>query len=294
MHRYLHKPHPFIFNAYSVFIPAVVTFLIILFLSPKEFQDLDFIIRLIAGIVISSFVALSIVIAVFLLKKRISSHILEEEWTIGKELILVFFVLLLIILFLSLAVSFVQKDYDSFFSLFLKTSSITISIGILPILILLLFEQNSYQIKQVEKANQLNTYLKRENNELRSVITDKSVPPNKLLIKSENEGLELQLNPMDLIMLKSDGNYVEVFYLNADQLKKKLIRNSLKKLEGILPQDIFFRCHNRFLVNGNHIVKFEGNARNLELHLHAYPDKIPVSRAKVKAISSFLNRADPK
>lgn len=289
MIKLLNKPHPFIFNAYSVFVPSIITFFIIAVLAPLQFQELTIQIRLMVAISVSLFVALSIVVSVSLLRKLVSKTLIDDSWTVGKEVLLVLSVVFVIIILLSVAVLIVQDNEDPIISLVLKTASITIGVSIFPILILVLFEQYRYQQSQFKKATILTQTLKSENSKLRSSIHKTISSEKKLLLKSDNNDIELQLHPNDLVYIKSDGNYLEVFFSEANQIQKKLLRNSLKKLDIVLPKSIFFRCHNRFIINGNFIVKVEGNARNLELTLKGCPETIPVSRAKAKEIATFLN-----
>lgn len=82
-------------------------------------------------------------------------------------------------------------------------------------------------------------------------------------------------------MIKSEGNYVEVFYESKNQLQKELIRNSLKAIEEQLSKKpSFYRCHKQYIINLNHIQKVNGNARNLELIIEHLDAPVPVSRSK--------------
>jgi hypothetical protein len=288
MFRIFNKPHPFIFNTSSVVIPSIITFLIISVLAPFQFQELSLKERLIIGFVIAMVVAILISFSVVFLKKIAPKLMREDKWTVGKEIVLILAVVLIIIIVLSASILFTQDNYISISPVLFKTASITIGISIIPILISVLFEQYRHHHKQYKRATDLTKSLKKENSALRSAIPKKSIAQRKIVIKSENDEIELQLSPQDLVYIKSEGNYIEVHYLHSNQIQKKLVRQRLKNLEALLPNTIFFRCHNSFIVNGNHIIGVEGNARNLELKLNNYSEAIPVSRAKAKAISAFI------
>lgn len=289
MIKLLKKPHPFIFNVYSILVPSIITFLIIVVLAPLQFQELGIQRRLMVALSVSFFVALSIVFSVGIFKKIFPKTFSDDQWTVGKEFLLIMTVLLIIILVLSIAILLVQENDTSVVSLVLTTGSITLGISIFPILILILFEQYRHQQLQFKKASILTQTLKRENKELLTRIPLSESKQKKLLLKSDNNDIELQLSPSDLVYIKSDGNYLEVYFLDGDQIQKKLIRNTMKKIELLLPELIFFRCHNRFIINGHFIIKVEGNARNLELTLKNGLETIPVSRAKARDIDTFLN-----
>lgn len=288
MFRIFNKPHPFIFNTSSVLIPSIITFLIISLLKPLQFQELDLQPRLIFAFIVSVVVALIILFTIKILKKIASAEIIEDKWTVGKEFLLILTVVIIIILVLSITIFTVRDNYNSILPLVLKTAIITIGISIFPIIISILFEQYRHQKLQLKKADSLTQSLQNENGKLLSTSLLSSNTEKKLLIKSENDSIELQINPSDIIYLKSEGNYMEVYYLHSNHIQKKLIRNRLKNIANILPNTFFFRCHNSFIVNGHHILKVEGNARNLELQLKDCLEKIPVSRAKAKAITTFI------
>lgn len=282
------KPHPFIFNAYSIIIPSTITFLIIVLFAPLTFQYFEIGLRALIALFISIVVASSIYFSIKILKKLFPNAMSEDKWTLGKEFLLVFFVLVNITVLISILLLFLQNDSLSFISTILSTSAITIAISILPILVLILFEQYRHQKLQLKKANDLTNSLKIQTAE--PIINNEAnkVQEKNLLIKSETDDVELQLNHKDFIYAKSDGNYIEIYFLNSNEIQKKLIRNRLKNIETLLPKSSFLRCHNSFIVNGNAIVKIEGNARNLELHLKDVSETIPVSRAKAPIISGFL------
>jgi DNA-binding LytR/AlgR family response regulator len=212
----------------------------------------------------------------------------EDKWTVGKEFLLVLFVLAILTVLISIPLLFLQNDSLSFTSTILRTSAITIAISVLPILVLILFEQYRHQKLQLKKANDLTNSLKNQTAEPIIINEANNFQEKNLLIKSETDDVELQLNHKDFIYAKSDGNYIEIYFLNSNEIQKKLIRNRLKNIETLLPKTTFLRCHNSFIVNGNAIVKIEGNARNLELHLKDVSETIPVSRAKAPIISEFL------
>ncbi|WP_298540679.1 LytTR family DNA-binding domain-containing protein [uncultured Aquimarina sp.] len=278
------KPHPFVFNIYSIVIPSVLSFLIIVVLAPFNFQELEISLRASFALIVSIIVALSIYASIKFLKRVFPKLMSEDNWTFGKEFLLVLFILVIITILILIAVLAIQTNTTPLIPIILKTASITMAISVFPIGFLILFEQYKYQKNQLEKANKLTDSLKNSNNE----FLKGSIGEQHILIKSESNDIELRLNYNDLVYMKSDGNYVEVYFINANELQKKLIRNRIKNIEAILPEKHFLRCHNRFIINSNAIIKVEGNARNLLLHLKNGIETIPVSRAKANLISDFI------
>lgn len=288
MFEFFKKPHPFIFSVYSIVIPSVVTFLILVVFAPFQFQHLEMNVRIISASLISLLVAFSIFITVKGLQQLFPTTMAEDKWNIGKEFLLVLLVLFNITVLILIAFLAIQTSTTPILSMFFKFASITLAVSLLPILVSILFEQYRHQKIQLKKALALTESLKTPHQALHVNHAAQVNTAQTLLIKSENNHIELRLNPQDLIYLKSDGNYIEVYFNNSSKIEKKVIRNRLKTIEHSLPEQLFFRCHNSFIVNGNHIIKVEGNARNLMLHLKEISEQIPVSRTKAKIISSFL------
>ncbi len=285
----LKKPHPFIFNSYSIVIPSALTFLIIVLLAPLYFQELKISLRVLSALVVSSIVAASIYTSMKFLKQVFPEFISEDSWTVGKELLIILFNLFIISVLIFMAVLIFRNDSSPLLSVMIKTTLITLAISIFPIIFLVLFEQYRHQNKQLEKAHNLTDSLINKNKLLSKITSAVTIDEQAILIKSESDDIELRLKSNELVYVKSDGNYVEIYYVNGDEIQKKLIRNRIKNIETVLPNKNFLRCHNRFIVNGNAIIKIEGNARNLLLHLKNVTEVIPVSRAKANLISEFIN-----
>jgi hypothetical protein len=278
-----------------VLLPSVVTFALILFLKPMGFSGIEFSERALIALVISVLVGLSIFLVVKALRFYLPNYMNEDQWTLGKEVLLWLIVLFIIVCSISVVfMSVIIYQYESqvalnskmFFHVFLNTVYITMGISIIPIIILILFEQHNHQKKQYKEARQFSDLLQEQ---LKSVKKPDPIS-EKILFTSENNEVELQVNPQDVIFIQSEGNYVEIYYLNAGSMHKKLIRHRLKLIEEQLPETLFFRCHNRYIVNTKRITNVTGNARGLYLDLENTAEVIPVSRSRVKAFKAVFEK----
>lgn len=74
----------------------------------------------------------------------------------------------------------------------------------------------------------------------------------------------------DIIYCRSDGNYT-TFY--TQQLEKIMISKSIKKVGEILSEESFIRCHQSYIVNKKHVLKYNKQGI-LVVHLDI---KVPVS-----------------
>lgn len=286
----LKKPHPFIFNVFSIVVPCISTFLIIVILAPLQFQELALVTRLFIAFIIAIVVGVCIVGSVSLYRWLLPAFSKPDTWTVGKELALIFTTIFFIMLVLSVVLYVSGFTAGSFIEILLKTTGFTLGISLFPIIILVLFEQYRHQRLQVKKAAEFTKMLTTENEQLRLKIPEQTQIPEIIAITSEKNELALQLAPDELICIKSEGNYLEVYFLKEGVVHKKLVRNRLKNMEAILPGSVFFRCHNSYIINGKLIVTVTGNARNLELSLRGFKASVPVSRGKTKEITSFLTK----
>jgi len=86
----------------------------------------------------------------------------------------------------------------------------------------------------------------------------------------------------DIIYCRSDGNYT-TFY--TQQLEKIVVSKPIKKIEEILSEDIFIRCHQSYIVNKKHVLKYNKQGV-LIVHLDF---KVPVSsRRKEYALGKIF------
>lgn len=98
MFSILKNPHPFIFNSGSVLIPGIFTFLLILLFRPLGFNSLplNYVLAFAFGF---GLIASTLVWFTVKLLKFIAPQWMDEDcWTLGKEVLLIFTVLVLIVL----------------------------------------------------------------------------------------------------------------------------------------------------------------------------------------------------
>jgi len=276
--RFLNKPHPFIFNWYSIIVPALITFLVIIILRPFEFSNASDLTLLFWSFILALIVGLSVVLSVWLVKKVFPLST-EEQWSVGKEIALVLFVLAVILLAVFLLMIILNPETDPK-TIFRLVALRTFTISVFPVLIMILFEQFVYQNSKRREAENINRQIRKKQVESVAEIAKYDLN-EKIVLRAENQKIALRSFDNELVMIKSEGNYVEVFYESKNQLQKELIRNSLKAIEEQLSKKpSFYRCHKQYIINLNHIQKVNGNARNLELIIEHLDAPVPVSRSK--------------
>lgn len=190
----------------------------------------------------------------------------EENWKVGKE-----------ILFNLLFISCIGMGNLLFANLLWKVplngrtfwnwQLITFAVGVFPSFFGVLLTQMKWSKRYAEQAATM--HLPAVHPTLHAQVT--------LTGENQNEILTLQADR--IVYLAAQDNYVQVFYLEKEQLKSKMLRATLRKLEEILvdwPQ--FVRCHRTFVANFDLVEKVSGNAQGYRLHLHGVEETIPVSR----------------
>jgi len=96
---------------------------------------------------------------------------------------------------------------------------------------------------------------------------------------SENNSENLTLLISDVALIKSADNYVEIEFMKDKQLRKKLIRSTLKNIEQqVKPYANFIRCHRICIVNTHYIEKLNRKFNNHWLTIKGSQEQIPVSR----------------
>jgi hypothetical protein len=121
------------------------------------------------------------------------------------------------------------------------------------------------------------------------VISEKS--EERIRIESQLKKEELEFYPSQFIYAEADGNYI-VFYLDVDnQVKKRVIRNSITNIErqlSVIP--FIIRTHRAFIVNIRMVSSQKGNTLGYRLRLTGVDNEIPVSRQKSKEFDQILKQ----
>ena len=106
---------------------------------------------------------------------------------------------------------------------------------------------------------------------------------------SENETDNFRIQVSNIIYFRSADNYVEVGFKDGSEIKKKLIRNTLKNIEQQLKDyHIFIRTHRTGIVNVQVIEKLNQSFSSYWLSLAGTSETIPVSRQYLLAVKDLL------
>jgi DNA-binding LytR/AlgR family response regulator len=286
--QWLQTPHPFRFTVRSVVVPGIISFLIILTTAPFGFRELLIWDRFLLGAYFGVIGSLGVFLTVTMFRSAFRRFMNEDHWIIGKEIILILSVVstICVLNFASFLVLF--DENVPVLTLFRVVVLSTVGISVFPVIFLVVYEQYHHQKEQRIRAERMTKELILKKEKGGQLTTGESQQP-LLQFESEQGKVEFQIDHSKVMYLKSEGNYLEIFYLgNKQEVKKALLRNRLKVIEEKLPGTFFIRCHKSYIVNIRHIRKVTGNARNYELLLHDGRSIIPVSRSKSGEVMNKL------
>ncbi|MDX1445324.1 response regulator transcription factor [Lishizhenia sp.] len=115
---------------------------------------------------------------------------------------------------------------------------------------------------------------------LQKTFTHEEEPKEACLVL-KNSNTIIRTPYKQILFIKSLGNYIEVH----EKMGRKLIRKTLKEVEGLLPEEHFLKTHRSYVVNKEYIEKV--SASNIVLA----GVKIPVSRSFKEAVRQALDVA---
>jgi len=220
----------------------------------------------------------------FLLGSLVYKHLKEEDWTIGKQIPLMLFMVSVSIAccyfylcwFFGYALSW--SNFWGFFKL-------AMSIAVFPVILVILLAYIYQLQKNQTVAEQLNSQSTRMQNVPK---VEEPITPKKMELFAENGKDSLSIPPNDLLYMQSADNYVEIIYQKDTEVKKEILRNTLQRLEKQIGITDILRCHRSYIINLSQVERVSGNAQGYKLHLKGEQGIVPVSRSKSKDILAAL------
>lgn len=211
----------------------------------------------------------------FVAMRFFSKFFNNEKWTIGKEIISIFFVLVFIAIFGWAYTNEVQiggKNPDKFtlLAFFKYTFS-----GIVPITMYVFLSELLLGKFRKDTSKKIMLELGKKDNVEALEKNDTDV---KIFATNKKDFIQFNIN--DLVYVSSQGNYVSFFLRKNNSLKEKVLRGKLLTVQEDLKKfNFIIRCHKSYIVNTAMVKELSGNARGYFLHFDESLDlEIPVSR----------------
>jgi len=195
-----------------------------------------------------------------------------DEWKIKNEISFIILNITIITILNYLYNSFVGYDVSQQHSLFYFVL-FTVSVGFFPVIFLVFITELFLNRKHQHMASMINSKIQIG----KEFVETDSMPSIEIISESKTEGFVISEN--DLLFIKSEDNYCKVYFKENNEIKKQLLRITLKNIEEQLqPFTDIIRNHRSYIVNKKQISRITGNARAYYLHFEGCAESIPISR----------------
>ncbi|MEO9571048.1 MAG: LytTR family DNA-binding domain-containing protein [Polaribacter sp.] len=111
-------------------------------------------------------------------------------------------------------------------------------------------------------------------NKIEKVLLSFNEKLNNKKITINTDGRLIFLAPEEILFIESDGNYSTIY---TNENKKIVVTKKLKEVNTLLPQEVFFRIHNSYIINLKKVKEYYKTDGYVVLEQN---HKIPVSRQK--------------
>ncbi len=200
-----------------------------------------------------------------------------DRWSVFDEVVFLFFTILTcqVVCYMYWSLLF-SSGFE--WNQFLYFFRIATTVSVVPVTVYLLFIYQKYrEVKFVTPVNEPEVSLNAEKHkDLLNIIG-----------AGKNENIKLLSD--DLLLVKSEDNYVILYMKEKNLLSKRMLRNTLTEIEQQLGPT-FFRCHRSYIINSHKIQHIEGNITNTRITIADVHQKIPVSRSQVETVKSLMNK----
>lgn len=111
-------------------------------------------------------------------------------------------------------------------------------------------------------------------------------------ITGENKKESLTIAVSNFVYAQAQQNYVAIYYIEQEELQKKMIRSTLSNVQKQLPDA--WQVHRSYLVNLAYVKTISGNSRKRELFLTETSEAIPVSQKYYEALQKRASNSSQK
>lgn len=286
MFRIFLQPYPLWDNKLSKFyILTGISIFVFLFLFVFKPFGLDYFedpkdISIFIGYGAVSFVVL--IILQYLIPSLMHSVFFEDNWRVYKEILYILLTVACIgigNMLYSAWLGFVHLNTGAL----LFFESVTILVALIPVTLSVLIKQNYLLRKNLRQSNALSDKLYRKSRM-------GHIGGTVVHLTSENANDNFSAEAKDIYYVAAADNYIEVHVKQQDQMKKILLRSTLKNAHDTLKRfSNFYRCHRTYIINLDKVESVTGNSQGYKLILFDTETPIPVSRSLTKEVTQRLS-----
>ena len=209
---------------------------------------------------------------------------IEDNWTIGKDILFLSVFLLLIGIGQFLLRDVIYDNPNNWSWGYLREEiGNTFLVGILLVSLIISVNFNRLNAKYMKEARLLE-----RNRIMKQTESDHSVIPIETQVKMDNFRLEVD----KFLYAKAEGNYIMLRMQGEQTPDRVLKRISISDFEKqVRPSEQIIRTHRSYIINLTHLKEVKGNAQGYRLNLEHVDGEIPVSRNMIPAFESRLKGA---
>ena len=126
-----------------------------------------------------------------------------------------------------------------------------------------------------------------------AALLEKTFAPVKKdrMIRLQTDTREVfSINLENLVYVEAQENYSKIVWTDNDEVKEKLLRVTLKKIEDQIVDDAIVRCHRSYIINTRVNFTILGNSNGYYLESLLLKHTIPISRSIGKEIVRKLKK----
>ncbi|SEC92699.1 LytTr DNA-binding domain-containing protein [Tenacibaculum sp. MAR_2009_124] len=182
-------------------------------------------------------------------------------------------------LFLNLSLKYIVQSTSTFsysFEFVLKSFFYTVVFGVVFYILINFFDL----VRYITNKTKLNIDLEGETAEI-------------LDLRGKNKNERLVIPSSNLIYMKSEGHYVNIYYTQLDKqkLNNVIFRSSMNEIEKTLNQhESIIRCHKSYFINLIHIKAINYYGKKFYAIVNGFNKRIPIALDKVELLKESINQ----
>lgn len=198
-----------------------------------------------------------------------------QSWKVYKEILLLSICTLCITLLNPLILEFFYRSSEEFRTDWVIKMVLQTNIGgLIPLAFTVVL--NHLRLLKVRNAKYESQLIEISNKTIEYKLSQDTVQIET------NEPEDYLLDLQNVLLVMAQGNYLEVYTMVNNTIKKELIRCTMTSFEDqVIQFPIFFRCHRTFMINIEAIKNIEGDVKNgFSVFYNQLSFSIPVSKNK--------------
>lgn len=209
----------------------------------------------------------------------------EKSWTTGKEILGTLSIIFIVSILNLLYTNFVfHRTFEPIQIPY--WAGVTMVVSIIPVSFSVMLRQVKMSRESEGMAKAMNVEIEHRKDDI--PLKADSEGHTSWIFTSENEKEQIETGEKNLIFIESTDNYSSFYVFENDEVKKKLLRGSLKKMEDQVRNPLLYRCHRTYIVNLSKVISVSGNAQGYRLHFDGTDLTVPVSRNLGKELKEKL------